>query len=629
MAPALTWQTDGVVAFTAPWAAEASGGVELRPGEGAARAELEEVDGGGGGWQGVSRLDFADGGCVVKEWSGCCYVEVGRFPGGGVRWCWAKGPGGLWKVWAEADSGEKILLNQTFEQRAPQLVLVSGNNWRSLDISMLPLQPGPGSVPQVSQPSQAELRARVGQLTSEVQSERAQKAELQQRLAEITQQEANATQQQANQQQAAQQDAGRQEKQELQQQLEQLTKDKAEANQQQAAQQDAWRQERQELQQQLEQRAKEKAEANQQQAAQQDAWRQERQELQQQLEQLTKDKAEANQQQAAQQDAWRQEKQELQQQLEQLDKQELRQQLEQSRHDFALLSQQQLEQSRHDFALLRQEKAQAIQQSEVLQQEKQRLQQQLEQLRHDFMLASKQAPTERKLVEVARQLSQLKEHCDAVIAFISSDSDPQPEGDSPVSRSWAVIDQEDVQSVQSSDMSSASAGSAGSAKCFLPNTALAGAGSAEGHLLLVEHLKPGDKVRLSDGTEASVLDIKRHPSKKKPYDVVELSTHQGKFPVSDSHHVAVPGVTGPRRQQADALKQGDLVIVSGEQRKLTNMVPRKERANLFEVFLEPDGPLEMFHLKQSWSLQVFGSASGSGCLPEEEGEELLLTGSPS
>ena len=55
----------------------------------------------------------------------------------------------------------------------------------------------------------------------------------------------------------------------------------------------------------------------------------------------------------------------------------------------------------------------------------------------------------------------------------------------------------------------------------------------------------------------------------------------------------------------------------------------EERANLFEVFLEPDGPLEMFHLKQSWSLQVFGSASGSGYLPEEEGEELLLTGSPS
>ena len=113
-----------------------------------------------------------------------------------------------------------------------------------------------------------------------------------------------------------------------------------------------------------------------------------------------------------------------------------------------------------------------------------------------------------------------------------------------------MIDQEDVQSVQSaqsSDMSSAS-GSARSAKCFLPNTALAGAGGAEGHLLPVEHLKPGDKVRLSDGTDASVLDVKRHPSKKKPYDVVELSTHQGKFPVSDSHHVAVPGVTGLPRE---------------------------------------------------------------------------------
>ena len=82
-----------------------------------------------------------------------------------------------------------------------------------------------------------------------------------------------------------------------------------------------------------------------------------------------------------------------------------------------------------------------------------------------------------------------------------------------------------------------------SAKCFLPNTALP---SADGHLLRVENLKLGDKVRLSDGAEASVVDVKRHPSKKKPYEVVELSTHQGKFPVSDSHHVAVPGATGGR-----------------------------------------------------------------------------------
>ncbi|CAJ1427494.1 unnamed protein product [Effrenium voratum] len=108
---------------------------------------------------------------------------------------------------------------------------------------------------------------------------------------------------------------------------------------------------------------------------------------------------------------------------------------------------------------------------------------------------------------------------------------------------------------------------------------------------------------------------------------MELSTHQGKFPVSDSHHVAVPGVAGPLRRQADSLRQGDLVIVSGDERRLTNVVPKKERTNLFEVFLEPDGPLEMFHLKQSWSLRVFGSAPG--CLPEEEGEELLLMGSPS
>ena len=186
MAPELTWETKhGLRAFTAPWAAEASGGVALRPGGGKASAELHEADGRGGWVQDVSLLVFgADGGCVVEEFSsGYCYVEVGRFPRGGVRWCWAKGPGGQWKVWAQADSGEKILLNKTFKQRAPQLDLYSEQNWQSLEISLLPLQPGPGSVPpQVSQPSQAELRAQVDQLTSEVQSERAQKAELQQRL---------------------------------------------------------------------------------------------------------------------------------------------------------------------------------------------------------------------------------------------------------------------------------------------------------------------------------------------------------------------------------------------------------------------------------------------------------------
>ncbi|CAJ1425923.1 unnamed protein product [Effrenium voratum] len=274
MAPALTWQTDGVVAFTAPWAAEASGGVALRPRGRGAEAQLHEVDGRGRSVQSVSRLDFgADGGCMVTEWSSQSgWVEVGRFPGGGVRWCWAKGPGGQWKVWAEADTGEKILLNKTFNSSAPQLKLFSIKNWQSLDISLLPLQPGPGNAPQVSpQPSQAELKAQVDQLTSEVQSERVQKAELQQRLAEITQEKAEA---------AEQQEALRQAKQEMQQQLEQLTQEKAEATQQ----QEALHQEKQELQQQLEQLTQEKAEA----AQQQEALHQEKQELQQQLEQLTK-----------------------------------------------------------------------------------------------------------------------------------------------------------------------------------------------------------------------------------------------------------------------------------------------------------------------------------------------------
>ena len=113
-------------------------------------------------------------------------------------------------------------------------------------------------------------------------------------------------------------------------------------------------------------------------------------------------------------------------------------------------------------------------------------------------------------------------------------------GDSPASlgSSWTLLGdqvEEEVRSV--SDASSQSA------KCFLPNTALP---SAAGHLLRVENLKPGDKVRLRDGAEASVVDVKRHPSDKTPCEVVELSTHQGKFRMSNSHRVAVPGTGGAR-----------------------------------------------------------------------------------
>ena len=61
-------------------------------------------------------------------------------------------------------------------------------------------------------------------------------------------------------------------------------------------------------------------------------------------------------------------------------------------------------------------------------------------------------------------------------------------------------------------MQSASDGSSRSAKCFLPNTALPG---ADGHLLRVQHLEPGQQVRLADGAEASVVHVKKHMASRK------------------------------------------------------------------------------------------------------------------
>ena len=78
-----------------------------------------------------------------------------------------------------------------------------------------------------------------------------------------------------------------------------------------------------------------------------------------------------------------------------------------------------------------------------------------------------------------------------------------------------------------------------SAKCFLPNTAVHG---LDGHLLRVENLKIGDRVRLLDQTEASVVGMHLHRAKKKPYNLVELTTRQGLSTVSKSHRVAVPSL---------------------------------------------------------------------------------------
>ena len=124
-------------------------------------------------------------------------------------------------------------------------------------------------------------------------------------------------------------------------------------------------------------------------------------------------------------------------------------------------------------------------------------------------------------------------------AFSRSDAGPQAEGPSLALGGSGEVptpkDASDVFSVVGE--SEHSDASSRSAKCFLPNTALHG---VDGHLLRVEKLKIGDRVRLLDHSEAAVVGMHLHRAKKKPYGLVELTTRQGLSTVSKSHRVAVP-----------------------------------------------------------------------------------------
>ncbi|CAJ1412619.1 unnamed protein product [Effrenium voratum] len=384
-------------------------------------------------------------------------------------------------------------------------------------------------------------------------------------------------------------------------------------------------------------------------------------ELKEQLTTITQEKAQAVQK----KDALQQDKQDLQHELEQCrrnfallthekahethkveglqqEKLDLQQQLEQSRHDFALISQQQLEQSRQEFVLLMQEKAQATQEKDALQQEKQDLQQQLEKVRRYLMSASQKAPTtQRKLQEVMQQLFELKEHCDAVFDFAQG-MPPAPGLVAAVEAlscnasgagDWAVLGQPE-------DLQSASDASSTSAKCYLPSAALP---DAEGRgLLFVAGLKPGDRVlaKADPRGAVEVVQVMPHAAGKKPYDVVDLHTHQGCFTVSSSHLVAVPGDAGTEERRADALRPGEFVFVGSMKRELKKVTHRKERTDLFEIIFDTDVPLEMFHVP-SWGMLTFGSprtdaadvdadvaASSGGRLVSEEVDMLCLVGTP-
>ncbi|CAJ1344689.1 unnamed protein product [Effrenium voratum] len=178
---------------------------------------------------------------------------------------------------------------------------------------------------------------------------------------------------------------------------------------------------------------------------------------------------------------------------------------------------------------LAQEKAEEMKKVEGLQQENEILQQRI------ALLTQKAQKSE----QMTQRILHLKEHCDDVLAFSRSDAGPQAEGPSLAlggsGEDPTPKDASDVFSVVGE--SEHSDASSRSAKCFLPNTALHG---VDGHLLRVEKLKIGDRVRLLDHSEAAVVGMHLHRAKKKPYGLVELTTRQGLSTVSKSHRVAVP-----------------------------------------------------------------------------------------
>jgi hypothetical protein len=159
-----------------------------------------------------------------------------------------------------------------------------------------------------------------------------------------------------------------------------------------------------------------------------------------------------------------------------------------------------------------------------------------------------------------------------------------------------------TQSDSASVYDESSATDASSPKCYLPNTGFKG---PDGNLLVVQHLRVGDIVKLSDGRQARVVSITPYKMDKKiPYELCMLATAQGTFEVSSTHRIVVPG--GERR--ADQLKDGDEILVGSKRRKLIKVTEKLAPTDLYEVGFDPDGHVEAFPVP-TFGIQTLGEPS--------------------
>ncbi|CAJ1374099.1 unnamed protein product [Effrenium voratum] len=170
MAPSeLAWQAEDVDEYgcrsTAPWPASGAAGLELRPKLGTGWAQLCELRPGA-----ESRL-VAD---VVFDSLGRRWVRE-LLPSG--REQRHDLPGAVRLRWEKA----------TFESPEPQLALYTNSAFVGrFDVCLLP-PPGPGTL-QSPPPAHAQLQARIDQLTAELETEKLQKAEIQQEKQKLQQQ---------------------------------------------------------------------------------------------------------------------------------------------------------------------------------------------------------------------------------------------------------------------------------------------------------------------------------------------------------------------------------------------------------------------------------------------------------
>jgi hypothetical protein len=146
------------------------------------------------------------------------------------------------------------------------------------------------------------------------------------------------------------------------------------------------------------------------------------------------------------------------------------------------------------------------------------------------------------------------------------------------------------------------------ANCYLPhNTAFK---KSDGQLVLAEHVRQGDQLRMWGGTVVTVVEMGRHMRQEEyPYALVHLSTNQGSFKLSAGCRIEVVGQRS-ETLRANMLRTGDRVTVGTEVRSLTKVQHYKERAELIWLRFEPDVSVETFYIT-NWGLQTKGEQPNS------------------